>query len=190
MKKNKNRYINKLLKVIKIFVLWFFTLLLFFVLAMMLFRGPMLFLYEFSDSAKGIVEKVKVVRGGHDLFLSSNKKFHWILNLPEPIVGDKFDKEKYSFRYMVNGKNRATKKEIMILTTFPMPYKYAFILFGVMIIFQTIFYKIYKKSPPMAFIDAFQGVTHSKMASVVSMYFLPVLFVYYTIYFFVLDFFL
>lgn len=175
---------------IKLFLAWLFTLLLFGILGMMLVRGPILFLQEFSYSGKGTVEKVKSVHGGYDLYLSSKEEFHWILNRPEPSVGDEFYKEKYSFRYMVNGKNRTDKEHVLTLISIPIPYRAAFILLVAMLIFQTVFYWIYKKSPPVAFLEAFWEKTYKKMASVITMYVLPVLFLWYVIDFFVVDLFL
>jgi hypothetical protein len=154
----------------------------------MLLRGPLLFFQETLKSAKGTVNMVKISRGGYDVFfIDQEKSFSWIIACPPPEIGDEFHKEKYSFRYMVNGKNRETKEEIMT-SSIPIPYKYTFILFGLMTIFQFAIYRIYKKAPYITFIDVCQGVRHSKAASIISLFPIPILFIIYTVYFFAIDF--
>ncbi len=183
-------YRNKFANGSIVIIAWIYTILLFTASVTILFRGPMLFLQEFTKSAKGKVEKVEMVHGGYDIFLSSREDFYWILSTPPPVAGDRFTKEMNSFRYMINSKNRTSKKEIMMLTSFPILYPYSFVLLGIMLIFQTVFYKIHEKSPPVAFLESFHQKVYKKQASTITMYILPVLFIWYIIYFFVIDIFL
>jgi hypothetical protein len=122
-----------------------YIFLFFFVLFMVFIRGPTLFFFQYFGSAKGNIIEIKSVHGGDDLYFDNGSIFHWIIAPHAPKIGDYFDKEKYSFRYLVNGKNATTRSEAMVLTSVPIPPKYAFPLMILMIIFQFVYYKMYGK---------------------------------------------
>ena len=179
MKKSDNPNI-KLRTALKFVTLLTFNLFLFYSIANMTLYGSIFFLTEFNKAAHGVVERAERIGKGRHVFLDSGEDFYWKIHHPLPKAGDTFHKEKYSFRYMVNGKNCMTKEDALSALTVPfLPYKYAFIVFCVMLIFQFIYYRIYEKSPQVAFREMFEDKSYSKMASKITMFILPAVFAYY-----------
>jgi hypothetical protein len=131
-----------------------YVLFYFFIICMFCF-GFLLFFQEFNSSAQGKVVEVKSVHGGYDIYLDNDSEFHWILGGVPPEIGDYFNKQSCSFRYLVNGENAITITKAMVLTSIRIPPRYCFPLLVFLLLFQFFFYRKYKITVSVAFWNGF-----------------------------------
>lgn len=142
-----------------------------------------IFYQEFFDSEEGNV--VKLERSGHGgviIKLDNGEKYLWVITSKPPIVGDKFNKEKYSFKYEVNGKNVMNRAEVIFLLTRMPP----LVLFPIIIthILFSIWY--YKKFGEVVFATC-EGKKYGVIKSYLTMVPIPIILVYYSILYFAIG---
>ncbi len=124
------------------------VLLVFFVFAQAFAHSTLMLQQEFLKSGQGTISEVKRTRGGIALtFADQSTFFSLVGKLDDFKAGDYFEKEKRSFRYLLNGKNIATHERVQhILGWPPFSARTQFCLYSGIILFQWIYFLLYRNS--------------------------------------------